>query len=202
MEIGGVISKEQNFAMTENNNEIVELVEAVRPKLRRQNVGFQSRFGTSDISQELAVQLIEYNRVDKHNRTSDEPATSSLAWLSKVGKNVASKLRRYNSAAKRSVDVESEFDNQLHSSGQTPIDIAAFRELSTELIIAISSLDSVSRLIIDGHYNKGMSLNAIAEDLELSPRSVQRKHLQAIAELRRSIVVRRRANQQDIPPTQ
>ena len=176
--------------------QIGDLVESVRPKLRRLNVGFQSRFGTSDISQELAVRLIELDQNTDEECFREESKTCSKPWLSKVGKNIASKLRRYHSAAKRNVKSESELEKGVQSGTQSPCENAIFHEHSVELVIAISSLDSISRLIIDGHYSKGKSLSAIAKDLELNPRYVQRKHKQAIDELRRLIFNRKSAHQE------
>lgn len=170
--------------MENNDNEVARMVTSLKPFLRNQNLGFQSRFRTSDISQEVAVQLIKRGGKLPHDEFGSGNAANQ-AWLLGVAKNVACKMRRSNLAAKRSVKSESTTTVAERTHSDTPAANAMHREISVKLVLAISKLDEDARKIIDYHYCRGFSLAETARTLGMCPNRIHRAHKKALEQLRK-----------------
>ena len=146
-------------------------------------------FGTSDVTQECAVQLL--NELKKHQApdVSNDQSASELrtngAWLAKIAFGNAARLQKRERAKKRSVlKEETLIENDLSADNPSPVRIAEARELTVQLLKALEDLEGIEREIIRRHYQEQQSLNLIASELGLCRKRVQRTHGKIISYLR------------------
>lgn len=169
-------------------NDFQEMLETIRTSVHGQSHRkFQSRFGTSDVTQECAIQLI--NEFRSRAEKKEEP-TITRKWLKLIGRGTAWKLRRKNDALRRSVSAETlkDLDRVPNAASQSPDAVAILNEHSASLIYAIGQLSPLERTVIDGHYTKQMSLNEIARSLGINRKKIQRVHSAALAKLKTELV--------------
>lgn len=157
-----------------------KLLGRIRPAVRGQNRRYSARFQTSDVLQESAVQII--GEVEKSDSEDFDPPQ---AWLNKVGRGHAAKLRDHHGAQKRSTRRESPVDaNPGIAGGAAPDEIVERRELASRVVLCLAQLDADQRTIIDLHFTKQHSFAEIARQMERPPDWVRRQYKKAIASLR------------------
>ena len=144
---------------------------------------YQSRFQTSDIVQESAVQLIS----EFANCDSESPGQITNAWLKVVGRGNAAKLRRKNDAECRAVSKEVTLESDPKTSFASPEDSAEFAEVSASLVIAVARLDFLERKVIQAVYGENRSLASVAEELGCCKKKIQRVHTAVLDKLARSL---------------
>lgn len=165
--------------------DIQKLLNIIRPKVSGRSQASKARFQTSDVTQECALQLIKEFR--KKEAEGVEPEITK-SWLAKIGSGTASKLRRTNNAACRSVERETREDVQLNSvSHSTPDELAAFREMQSFLVLALTRLTPEENEIIDLRYNNSQTISAIARTLDLPRHQVQSMHDKALDKIREDL---------------
>ena len=144
----------------------------------------QARFGTSDVVQECAVQLIH-----EFEKLAPEDAAPPIkkSWLSKIGFGNTARLKKRDRAQCRSVERESSGACDFPSHQATPDEIAASEEIANRLVVALSTLNSLESEIINRHYRLQQSLNSIATDLGLSSKKIQRSHRAIIQKLKKEL---------------
>ena len=165
--------------------DIQKLLKIIRPKVSGRSQASRARFQTSDVTQECALQLIKEFR--KKEAAGQEPQITK-SWLSKIGAGTSAKLRRTNNAACRSVERETRVDVQLNAiSSSSPDEIAAFREIQSFLVLALTRLSPEENEIIDLRYNKNQTISAIGRTMGLPRHQVQSMHNKALDKIRQDI---------------
>lgn len=141
---------------------------------------YQSRFATSDIVQEAAIQLLRMSRKDEQ---SMENINSSLLKRLAVGHSKT--LREHHSALKRSVNSENKTCSQeLTSDQRSPIEWAIKNEMNVQLVTALGKLEQEEKMVIDRYCIKGRSFNAIAREIGVPPHAVRKTYRNALRKLR------------------
>ena len=158
---------------------IQELLDRIRPFLHGRNTKFSARFGTSDILQESAIQLLS----EAEKRQADQPIPQT--WLTKIGRGTASKLRQKHSAARRSVAVEHGPPTESSASSlPSPDAFVSGQELSSKLVRCLARLKHDQREIIHRYVSRQESFNSIAKQLDLPPHQIRRIYKKSLLELK------------------
>lgn len=165
-----------------------ELLDRMKPAIRgRSTGGYRARFSTSDVTQECAIQLIsEFSSADADASPRDRQIT--LAWLKTIARGTAAKMRRKNSAACRSIEREENVNLGFKSKeALRPDEEIEIREMTSKLVSVLATIGTFQRRVIDGHYRNGKSLRAIALEMDICPKKIQRVHNAALAEIKRKL---------------
>jgi len=170
-------------------DQIQHMLNRMRPSVSGKSGALSSRFRTSDVLQEAAVQLLQ--EAEKRPNGGDV----SLAWLRCIGHGTVTKLRTKHLAAKRSKSSESPLtDFDTHSNSQdSPAEKASFRELSGNLVVCLAALNRDQREIIERYLADQESFSSIARKMDRPPHWVRRTYLKAISELKSMMVDRTEA---------
>ena len=161
-----------------------EMLSDVRKYVRGRSRPYRARFGTSDVVQECAVQLIQERQPMETQQSTDSQVPKS--WLFKIGRGVASKMRRFNDAKCRAINSEAIMDVEQIGSDESGSTLKANATVAA-LVLATSGLDSHLRKIIDMHYRQRLSLREIACRLKLHPKAIQRQHKLALNQLKKAV---------------
>ena len=165
-------------------NEIQNNLSFIRSRVQRKNRKYQTRFGTSDVVQECAVQLLtEFrSRQNKH----EEPQPIRKSWLAAVATRVAANLRRACDAQCRSIEVE-ESATDFVSHQRDVTDQVLANEMSARLLHALGELSAIERQVLSLKYQRQFTFEAISKELDISSKRVQRIRNAAIAKLQKSL---------------
>lgn len=160
--------------------DIQKLIDVIRPGVSGRNKANRARFHTSDVTQECAVQLIkEFEKEDR----KDPRITKS--WLKKIGYGTSAKMHRKNAAECRSAKRESGDDVAFYSEPQaTPAELAEYREIQANLVIALTKLDREEHELIDAVYNNNQSLNQFAKSNGLTYHCARKVHAGALQKIK------------------
>lgn len=168
--------------------DFIKLLDVIRQNVRGKiSPRHRARFGTSDVSQECAIQLIK----EFQNRSDDQPPPQiTNAWLAKIAFGHAARLRKREVADKRAVNRETaQANGTLVSKSDTPANLAENKEITSLLLHELSELPPVESEIIRRHYQERESLSSIASSVGLERKKVQRLHRQIIVRLRSRLMM-------------
>ena len=161
-----------------------QLLEKIRPAIKGRVYGAcRSRFQTSDISPECAVQLIREVKKNKRIQDDGDPQIS-VAWLQTIGRGMLAKLLRFNEAQCRRASSQVELQSHSVTQESHPDDSAELSEASSALVLAASKLKPLQRQIIDLHYRQGWTLKKIGLKTGFHEKHIQRQHKLALERLR------------------
>ena len=164
---------------------IQDLLNIIRPNVSGRSQASRSRFQTSDVTQECAVQLIKEFR--KREAEGVEPQVTKT-WLTKIGRGTAAKLRRHTNARCRDVTRESKQDVQLHSSTDVnPDELAVSNEMQSMLVLALTRLSVEENEVIDLRFNHNQTISAIARHMDLPRHQIQKIHDTALDKIRQDL---------------
>ena len=164
---------------------IQDLLNIIRPKVSGRSQASRSRFQTSDVTQECAVQLIKEFR--KREAEGVEPQVTKT-WLTKIGRGTASKLRRQTNAQCRSVARESYQAVHRHTTTDNkPDDLAISKEIQSMLVFALTRLSSEENEVIDLRFNHNQTISAIARHMDLPRHQIQKIHDEALDKIRQDL---------------
>ena len=165
--------------------QIQQLLNRIRPTVHGKNPHLSSRFRTSDVLQESAVQLL------REAKTREEDRPIPQAWLNRIGQGTVSKLRDKHLAGKRSKANETALQgDDMVAPNQSPHEAAVTQELISQLVLCLAKLSDQQREIIDSYLANQESFNSIAKRLEKPPHWVRRTYRQSIVELK-SMMIRK-----------
>lgn len=135
--------------------------------------------GDHDLASEALQQT--YLRVARHARPCDNERMF-LAWLRLVTRTALSDCQRRRTS----------FGQLLSRRRDDPsgdaTDTAADEKLQAALESALATLSEADRSLLEAKYFSGLSVRAIAERLELTPKAVESRLTRARAELRQTLL--------------
>lgn len=159
---------------------VQDLLDRMRPAIHGRHRGAMQRcFRTSDVLQEAAIQLL-----DEIEKKGAENIQVTQAWLNRIGRGHASRLRIRHAAQKRSAYATEVHVEDRASSCQTPDQVAERRDQWSNMVLCLGKLESDQRTIIHQHDIDGRSFREIAECMGLQEHTVRRRYHASLKELK------------------
>ncbi len=138
-----------------------------------------SRFDTSDIAQEVSLQL--WKEIEENNLTD---LFLSDAYLDTITRGHVSKLRRFHMAAKRSMGKESSESSNHASQTPSPSAIVSNRDEVENVLLALCKLNEQEKTIIKRRFFEGAEFGEIAEELSETAQRIRRKYVKIIQKIK------------------
>lgn len=138
----------------------------------------RSRFCTSDIVQESAIQVWQ-------QATNDKVPLEQIntAWIKTVAFGHFCKLHRFHLAAKRSTKSEAGTTHSATTKSLSPSEQVVIKEDAMTLLSAIEKLNAFDAQIVVGKFYEDKSLSEIARDLGVTRYQVEKRYVAVLKEL-------------------
>ncbi|MEM7315257.1 MAG: sigma-70 family RNA polymerase sigma factor [Planctomycetota bacterium] len=160
-----------------NDSDFREFQEKMRRIIRGRYRRLSSRFRTSDVLQEGAIQMIKSGDMEKKPH-------ENMSWLRKIALGHGRNLFRFHTADKRTVNKEDDHEVERLLEHGSPDELVAQQELASRLMLCLTKLTPEQRQVIDLKVYSGVSFAEIAREMERSDSWVRRRYAEAIARLR------------------
>lgn len=157
-----------------------KILDKLRRAVRTQRaVTSNSRFDTSDVIQESAIQV--WQHASKSNVSASQINT---AWLNTVVFGHFCKLHRFHLAAKRSTKNEVRETDRVEAVRQgSPENEASRKENAIRLLKAMESLGEMEAQVVMAKFYQDKSLSEIAVELEVPRHRLETIYRRAVKEL-------------------
>ena len=171
---------------------LANFFDAERPRLRqmirnRLDLHLAQRLDASDILQESY--LAAANSLKAY---LSAPKLPPFLWLRGVVRKLIASQHRFHSAAKRNPRVERRafgsgssaiLVDLLTDSMVSPASLLSRQEMQLRVLDAISQLPDQDRRIMELHYAEQLTLQEVAQEIELSYAAVKKRHIRCLKRL-------------------
>ena len=141
-----------------------------------------TRFGTSDVVQESAIQL--WQKAAKDNL---RPSEIDTAWIKTVAFGHFCKLHRFHLAAKRSPKAESGEAFAATSREDCPSKQAVKKENAIRMLASMERLDGLSQQIVHAKIYEDKSISQISKELSISQYRARAIYHEALSQVRQDV---------------